>query len=411
MVTYLIRRISLSIIFMLLAGLLIYTGLIIYMPDGPGYDYFRIKEAMQQASQGADQAAPGTAVQVPPDPHLEEYELIYKLDHPWPLNFFRWLFDPDDTSTVVYDLQGNPSTIQKGINVSIAGLSLRGSGFLTGDFGRSLRFARLTPISEIFAIRWANTFILVSTALAGTLLVGIPVGVIGAMRQRSTVDNVFTFLTLSSLSTPPFMLGLLLIMFLAVMPSILHEHHGWTWLPWLPAGSAGTDQLSSRALHVLLPAATLAIPQIAWISRYTRFALLDVLNQDYIRTAWAKGLAARRVVFKHAMRNALIPLITHVALSVPTLVSGTIAIETVFAYEGMGKAFYRAIGGCLATVSTLAQDPPPCPWSGYVPIDHPLALVLLMIMVIIVSAANVVADILYAVADPRVNYGATNRNV
>jgi len=90
-------------------------------------------------------------------------------------------------------------------------------------------------------------------------------------------------------------------------------------------------------------------------------------------------------------------------------VSGAVAIETVFAYEGMGKVFYRAVGGCLATVGSFSQEPPPCPRSGYVPIDYPLAMVLLMIMVIIVALANIVADILYAMADPRINYASANK--
>ena len=404
MATYLTRRILQSIIFTLLAGILIYTALIMYMPDGPGYSYFRIKEGMRLASQGA---LPNTAL--PVDAHLEEFEEIYKLDHPWPFNFFVWLFDPDSTSVSTYDLQGNPVVLPKGIDINIAGLQLRGSGFLTGDFGESIGFATNTPISQIFAARWFNTFILLATALVATLLVGIPMGMIGAMRQRSSVDNVFTFLSLSGLSTPPFMLGLLLIIFMAVLPKALRDQVGWTWLPWLPPGGTGTNEVWSRAAHVFLPAATLAIPQIAWISRYTRFALLDVLGQDYIRTAWAKGLGARRVVFRHGMRNALIPVITQVALSVPALVSGAVAIETVFAYEGMGRVLFRALGGCLAGAS-FVQDPPPCPLRGYFPMDYPLALVLLLVMVIIVALANIVADILYAMADPRINYGATGKN-
>ena len=405
MTTYLTRRVSQSIIFMLLAGLLIYTGLIMYMPDGPGYNYNKIREMMSESS---GSQAPGGGRPVFSGP-LEGFDEIYKLDHPWPLNFFVWLFDPDSTSRIIYDIQGSEVSIPKGIDISIGSLRLRGSGFLTGDFGESLGFAGSTPISEIFAARWLNTFILLTTSLGATLLIGIPMGMIGAMRQRGSIDNVFTFLSLGGLSTPPFMLGLLLIIFMAVLPKTLRDQLGWTWLPWLPAGGTGNEQFGSRAAHVFLPAATLAIPQIAWISRYARFALLDVLGQDYIRTAWAKGLGAGRVVFKHAMRNALIPVITQVTLSVPALVSGAVAIETVFAYEGMGKVFYRAVGGCLATVGSFSQEPPPCPRSGYVPIDYPLAMVLLMIMVIIVALANIVADILYAMADPRINYASANK--
>jgi peptide/nickel transport system permease protein len=319
-----------------------------------------------------------------------------------------WLFDPEPKDISTFDLQGNPIVVTRGIDVEIAGLRLRGSGFLTGDFGESAGFATNTPISQIFAARWVNTLILLLTAIGATLILGIPMGVIGAMRQRSSIDNTFTFLSLSGLSSPPFMLGLLLIIFMAVLPKALHDQNGWTWLPWLPAGGTGTDDVWSRAAHVLLPAATLAIPQIAWISRYTRFALLDVLGQDYMRTAWAKGLSTKRVVFKHGMRNALIPVITQIALSVPVLVSGAVAIETVFAYEGMGRVLFRALGGCLAGGASV-QDPPPCPRTGYFPMDYPLALVLLLIMVFIVVLSNIVADILYAMADPRINYAADGK--
>lgn len=403
MTTYLIRRIFQSIVFTLLAGILIYTTLIMYMPDGPGYTYNRMKAGLRAASPGA---IPNNAVPAR-DTGLGELEERYKLDQPWPLNFFTWLFDPDSTVTSTYDLQGNPIVVTRGIDISIGDLRLRGSGFLTGDFGESLAFASNTPISQIFASRWLNTLILLAAALAATLIIGIPMGMVGAMRQRSSVDNAFTFLSLSGLSTPPFMLGLLLIIFMAVLPKALRDQNGWTWLPWMPAGGMGTTgDFWSGAMHGFLPAATLAIPQIAWISRYTRFALLDVLGQDYIRTAWAKGLGARRVVFKHGMRNALIPVITQVALAIPTMVSGAVAIETVFAYEGMGRVLFRSLGGCLASVSTLAQDPPPCPRSGYFPMDYPLALVLLLIMVIIVAVANILADILYAMADPRIHYGS-----
>jgi len=375
------------------------------MPDGPGYNYSRIQAGMSAAPRGAvsNNASPVR------DTQLEELEERYKLDHPWPLNFFVWLFDPDSTSISTYDLQGNPVVLSKGLDINIAGLRLRGSGFLTGDFGESIAFATNTPISQIFSARWVNTFILLGTALGATLLIGIPMGIIGAMRQRSSVENVFTFLSLSGLSSPPFMLGLLLIIFMAVLPKALRDQNGWTWLPWLPAGGTGTDEVWSRAVHVFLPAATLAIPQIAWISRYTRFALLDVLGQDYMRTAWAKGLSARRVVFRHGLRNALIPVITQMALSIPVLVSGAVAIETVFAYEGMGRVFFRALGGCLAG-SSFAQDPPPCPRVGYFLMDYPLALVLLLVMVMIVALANILADILYAMADPRINYGSTGKN-
>jgi peptide/nickel transport system permease protein len=116
-----------------------------------------------------------------------------------------------------------------------------------------------------------------------------------------------------------------------------------------------------------------------------------------------------RVVFKHALRNTLIPVITQMAFVLPALLSATIPVETVFAYEGIGKAFYRALGGCLSSASLLTQDPPPCPQRGYFSIDYPFALVLLLILVAVVAVSNLLADFLYAVADPRINYASDTK--
>lgn len=402
MTTYLSRRIGQSIIFVVVASLLIYTALVMLMPDGPGYRYNRLKQGLSDRSTGAVplNASPSSST----NPILS-LEKTYKLDKPWPLNFFFWLFDPNDTTIKTYNLSGQPVELSKGVNIELFGLQIRGSGLLTGDLGTSQEFAQSVPIRQIFADRWLNTFLLLVASLVVALLVGLPLGAISALRHKSPLDHVLTVFSLGGLSLPPFVLGLLMIIFFAVLPKAMHDQNNWNWLVWLPAGGLGdSGDLKSRVLHAVLPTVTLAIPQIASISRYTRFAMLDVLQQEYIRTAWAKGLSSRRVIFKHALRNTLIPLITQLALLVPILVSGAIVIETIFAYEGMGKAFFRALGGCLASSSSLAQDPPPCPRSGYFPIDYPLALVLLTFMVTIVAISNILADIMYAIADPRINY-------
>jgi peptide/nickel transport system permease protein len=401
--TYLLRRILQSIIFVAVAALLIYTLLVMLMPDGPADRYNRLKAGLPDRFTGA---VPLNTTPERGDPAYN-LQVRYKLDKPWPLNFAVWLFDPNDTEINTYDLAGNPIVVQKGINLQLFGLTLRGSGILTGDFGKSEGFAPNVTISQIFADRWMNTIILLGTSLLLALLVGIPLGIMGALRHRSPLDHSITFFSLGGLSLPPFVLGLLLIIFFAVLPKALRDENGWDWLPWLPAGGLGEPgNFWSKVSHLVLPAITLAIPQIALLSRYTRFAMLDVLGQDYIRTAWAKGLGRRQVVLKHALRNTLLPLITQIALLIPLLVSGAVVIETVFAYEGIGKAFYRALGGCLASASMMTQDPPPCPRVGYFPIDYPLALVLLFLMIVVVAVSNILADIAYAVADPRISYEA-----
>jgi peptide/nickel transport system permease protein len=236
------------------------------------------------------------------------------------------------------------------------------------------------------------------------LLVGILIGVVSATRQGSQLDHALTVLSLAGLSVPPYVLGVLFILFLGIVPEALHVQNGFSWMPWMPVGDVGSENIQSRIAHLVLPVATLAIPQIAWISRQTRFAMLDVLSQDYIRTAWAKGLSFRQVIFKHALKNTLIPIITHAAIMVPALISAVTVVETIFGYSGLGRELFRSMGGCLWADVNRTTEPPPCPTSGYNPIDYPLALVLLLIMVVVVALSNVIADVLYAVADPRINY-------
>jgi peptide/nickel transport system permease protein len=124
--------------------------------------------------------------------------------------------------------------------------------------------------------------------------------------------------------------------------------------------------------------------------------MLEVLRQDYIRTAWAKGLRARRVVMRHALRNAMIPFITMIGVLVPALASGSIIVENVFSYQGIGQLYFRALGGCVV-------DTQPCSPTGY-PMDYPLALVLTFLLIVVVAVANLIADIAYTVVDPRIEY-------
>jgi peptide/nickel transport system permease protein len=407
MTTYLIRRVLQSIVFLPLASLLIYTLLVMWMPSGPQSQYNYDKAILDRDAQSTDHSSDLAFIRA----DFADLEQRYKLNNPWPLNYFVWLFDPNDTSAKGYNSQNKPIVIQKGIDIGIGSFRLRGSGMLTGDFGTSTAYASGTAITTILASRWGGTFVLLAASFLIALLFGIPLGVIGAVKQRSPLDHTITFFSLAGLSIPSYVIGLLFIMFLAILPKSLHDQNGWDWLPWLPAGGMGNDDLWSRITHLALPALTLSLPQIAWVSRHTRFALLDVLSQDYIRTAWAKGLRSYKVIFKHALRNSLIPLITQVALLVPVLMSGAIVVETVFALQGVGKAFFRSIGGCLITYNSLLTDPAPCPLIGYFPIDYPLALTLLLIMLIIVAVANIVADALYAIVDPRINYESKGRTM
>jgi len=397
MTTYLIRRFFQSFIFIFLAAFTVYTVLVMLMPDGPYYRYthFTTDLPFPQVVQGP-----------------KELEDRYELDKPWPLNFLSWLYDPSDTTTTYVNLNsGNVEERPIGIDIAIGDFHVRGSGILTGDFGTSASYARTNvPVARLISERFGNTFWLIMMSLGISLLVGIPLGIICATRPGSRLDHVVTFFAFAGLSVPPFVLGLLLIIGFAVLPSTLRLLNDWNWVPQLPAGGLGdTENFVDRLRHMLLPAVTLAIPQVAALARYSRFSMLDVMRQDYIRTAWAKGLSRRRVFFKHAFRNALLPIITIMGLILPGLVSGAIVIESVFAYPGMGQLYYRGLGGCLATISLLSQDPPPCPRIGYFPIDYPIALSMTIIVIVVVALSNVMADLLYAAADPRVNYKAQSR--
>jgi len=404
MTSYLVRRIFQTVIFVILASLLVYTVMVMLMPGGPETAYNQLKgnlEISGPINLPVETLQNGNGQSFDP---IKDLERVYKLDKPWPLNFFVWLFDPSDTTKSVSNNQNVLETRVKGIDLTIFGLRLRGSGILTGDFGVSVGYLDNVPISDVIAQRWLNTLLLILCSVVVAIVFGIFIGVISAARPGSQLDHTLTILSLGGLSVPPYVLGVLFILFLGIVPKILHDQNGMTWLPWLPVGDIGDTGFWDRVSHLILPVACLALPQIAWVSRQTRFAMLEVLPQDYIRTAWAKGLGYRRVVYKHALRNSLIPIITHGALIVPAIVSAAAVVETIFAYSGLGRSLFRSLGGCLFADVNRTAEPPPCPAVGYFPIDYPLALVLLLFMVLIVAASSLIADVLYAIADPRINY-------
>lgn len=395
MLTYIVRRLLESVVFVLVAGLVFYTAIVFIMPGGP----YRTYESIQAAAARAVIPISGSRAEI-----LRDYGQRYKLDRPWPISYLAWLFDPSDTVQLTWDLQPVP----KGIDISLGSLQLKGSGILTGDFGSSVSYAQGVPLSQLLSDRWGFTLELVMLSLIVALAIALPLGILGAIRQRSGLDHTVTFFSFAGLSVPLFVLGLVFILFLAVLPSYWRNANGWEWLPVLPPGDIGDkDNWLDRLYHIVLPAMTLAIPQIGIISRYTRSSLIEVLKQDYIRTARAKGLSSRRVVFKHGLRNALIPLITMVGLMLPGLASGAIVVESVFARPGMGQLYYRALGGCLETQALLAANIPgpgnaPCPPIGFHPMDQPVALTMTLILIALVAFSNMLADVMYTVADPRI---------
>jgi peptide/nickel transport system permease protein len=218
------------------------------------------------------------------------------------------------------------------------------------------------------------TALLAGTSLAVTALFAIPIGTLAAVKQYSWTDKLITTLATIGYAIPSFLLGLYLLIFGGVILG---------WFPLFGMHTLGEEgNPLDIAWHMALPVASLAIQAIAGWARYVRASMLETLHQDYVRTAKAKGLAGRRVVFKHAMRNALIPVITLLGLSIPFLLSGAVITETIFSWPGLGQ-----LG-----VTAVAQR------------DYPVVLAFVMMGGFAVVLGNLVADILYGVADPRIKY-------
>ena len=232
---------------------------------------------------------------------------------------------------------------------------------VTGDLGRSIQQNR--PVVDELGDAWPATLQLTVAALLLAAVVGVATGIVSAVWPNSLFDALSRLSSLFGLSMPVFWTGLVLIVVFAF------------WLPLLPVGGVGSP------LHLVLPAVTLALPSIAMIARMTRSSVLEVLREDYVRTARAKGVGERLVVAKHALRNAAIPILTLVGLQAGQLMGGAVLTETVFAWPGLGRLMVKAI---FARDYILLQ--------GAVPIFA-------MVFVVI----NLVVDLSYGMLDPRVS--------
>lgn len=249
--------------------------------------------------------------------------------------------------------------------------------FVQGDFGIS--FDRSQPVVDVIKDAVGNTLILASLALIVSLLTGVILGILSAIRQYSKFDNVMTVTSLFFYSMPSFWLGLMLILIFALLFHILPAG-GMVSINYEYLSPAG--QLWDRVQHLILPVFVLGIASAASTMRYMRGSMLEIIRQDFIRTARAKGLNERKVMMKHATRNAILPVVTLLGLSIPFLVSGSVITEIVFAWPGMGRATINAI---------FARD-------------YPVVIATTAIAFTMVMLGNLVADILYAVVDPRVRY-------
>jgi len=324
MISYLLRRILGAI--PLLLGILTIIFFVVHLaPGDPTARFF----------------SPNVAPEV-----IEQMRRNLGLDQPLHVQYFKWLWS-----------------------------------FLRGDFGYS--FGQMRPINEILPEVLWNTVQLTMISLVVIFAVGMLIGIVQAVRQYSFADNVLTFLALFFYSMPSFWFALMLILIFSLKANTA----GWP-IQFPASGMTGVEydylsaggKITDRIMHLILPATALGIGSAAGVARYMRGSMLEVIHQDFIRTARAKGLSERTVVFKHALRNALIPIVTLLGLYLPFLLSGAVLVETIFGWPGMGRAIVDAI---------LQRD-------------YPMVMATSFVIAAIVVAGNLLSDVLYAVVDPRI---------
>jgi peptide/nickel transport system permease protein len=287
------------------------------------------------------------------------------LDQPIPVQYVYWLIGNDWT---MVDVDGD------GVG-EIAG---QRKGVLRGDFGVSI-VTRGKPAMEIIWERVANTLLLMVTAQIIIVIFGLLIGIYSALRQYSTADNIITTLSFVGFSMPIFLIALLLV----YVFSVLFQRWG---LPYLPANGMFDPQVGKTAgqvaKHMILPVLSIVIIDIARYSRYIRSAMLDVMSQDYIRTAKAKGLRRRTVIGGHALRNTWLPIVTLIGLDLPFLLAGAVVTERIFAWPGMGRLF----------LDHLQRS------------DGAVVMGIMIILAVAVIISQILTDIAYAVLDPRIRY-------
>jgi peptide/nickel transport system permease protein len=273
-----------------------------------------------------------------------------------------------------------------------AGLHGSTAGMLRMDFGFSWKLAPGQSVSGLIMSRLGNTLTLMITAVFLSLLIGIPIGIYSAVHQYSKIDYVATTFAFFGSAMPVFWFGLMLILVFT------YQFQQWG-LPFMPSkgvysvreaptGSLlaliGTQpgSLIDRITHLIMPAIMLSLLYMAGWSRYSRSSMLEVLRQDYVRTARAKGLFERVVIVKHALRNALIPVVTILVFDIAAIFSGAILTETIFSYPGMGRLYFDALGSN----------------------DWPVAMAYLFIVAVLVVIATLIRDIVYTIVDPRIRF-------
>jgi peptide/nickel transport system permease protein len=268
------------------------------------------------------------------------------------------------------DEQGNPYPIPQQYVLYMGAL-------LHGDLGDSYIYNR--PVTTLLAQRLPNSILLLGAALIVALAIGIPLGIFASTHQYSKLDMTTSLISYVGVSIPSFVLGLYLLLIFGVFLKQSPLHWGF---PLFGMHSGGVDDPIDLLYHMVLPVTSLSILEIAIFSRFMRASMLEVLHQDYIRTARAKGVVERAVVLRHGLKNALIPIVTVVGVQAGYLLGGAVLTETVFAWPGVGTLMVQGI---------LARD---------FPLVQGCVLVVALSFVLI----NLVVDLLYAWLDPRIRY-------
>ena len=364
MIRYILRRLLGAIPTLFVISLLIY-GFVLLAPGGPTARFAMNPKITPQA--------------------LAAFEHRWGLDQPLPVQYCRWLgvCNPDKDGVAQFvSNQGLPNFLP-GV------LGGGDNGVLHLDLGVSSSSG--VPVSDVISERFPRTLVLAGVALIVWLTLALIFGVISAVKRYSKIDSAITVFNYIAYSFPTFWLGLLLIIIFSSALGWLPAGGMWdvrnvpifgSGAYWSYLGAHPVNALGDLGRHLILPVATLVAVSVAGDSRFVRASMIDAMRQDFVRTARAKGVPERGVIFRHALRNALLPVVTNIGLELPFLFTGAIATETVFSWPGMGAQFITSIGQY----------------------DYPVVMGISVITAVLVVGANLLADIVYAIVDPRISY-------
>ena len=382
MLAYITRRLVYGLVTLLALSIVVFS--LLQLGGGSPLDRLRINPRMQD--------------------YIAELTELWGLDQPAYIQYTTWLknyltlqeFHLNNMIPVVAGIAAIGATyaIARWMKSNWKGAAILGIWFValiamvgntTIRFNWGVSFQSNQDVWDLVFSRAGATFRLGATALALALIIGIPLGIYQAVRQYSFFDQLGTVGAFLAFSTPIFVIGIGLQIVLALY---LEK---WTGVKvFYVAGMNSTDygdmstaqQIKDTLQHLALPAISIALISLAGYARFQRASMLEVLHSDYLRTAKAKGLPRRKVIVKHALRNALIPIVTLVSLDIAFIIGGAIITESIFGWPGLGRLYINAIGT----------------------VDYPVVMAIVMIIGIGIVIMNIVADILYGVMDPRVRY-------